>query len=179
MEVSHTNMEVSHTNMEVSHTNMEVAHANMEVSHPNMIIPCPEEDLILMENVVHTSTGRKKGRADTAPEFPPLPLEKELFIPPVERGSRAERSILVLTETFLGMMPQDGRKVVKLKETADIMKTSIKRVYTICNVLEGIRLMVRTDMNMYEWQGRKVLMATMMLLRTDMNMYEWQGRKVL
>jgi hypothetical protein len=54
---------------------------------------------------------------------------------------------------------------VKIKETAYIMKTSIKRVYTICNVLEGIRLMVRTNMNMYEWQGRKVLMPTLMLLR--------------
>ena len=83
----------------------------------------------------------------------------------VERGHRAERSILVLTETLLGMMPQEGREVVKIKETASIMKTSIKRVYTICNVLEGIRLMVRTDRNTYEWQGRRVMMPSMMLLR--------------
>ena len=128
--------------------------------------PVVEEDqIILTENVVDMSQKRRKGRADTLPELPPLPLEKDLFIPPVEKGNRAERSILVLTETFLSMMPQEGREVVKIRETASIMKTNIKRVYTICNVLEGIRLMVRTDMNMYEWQGRRVLMPTMMLLR--------------
>merc|ERR1712179_294893 len=96
--------------------------------------------------------------------LPPLPLESELFTPPVEKGNRAERSISVLAETFLSMMPSDRNKVVMIKETANMMNTSPKRVYTICNVLEGLRFMERKRQNMYEWKGRKLLIPTLMLL---------------
>ena len=107
---------------------------------------------------------RKSGNWRGGKELPPLPLESELFTPPVEMGRRAERSISVLAQTFLGMMPTEGNKVVMIKETAIMMNTSIKRVYTICNVLEGLRLMERNGQNKYEWKGFKFLMPTMMLL---------------
>ena len=118
-----------------------VPNISKEVTNTNMIPPpgqVEEEDqLIFIENVMDTSPKRMRGIGGTAvPRFPPLPMEMDLFIPPVEKGNRAERSILVLTETFLSMMPQEGREVVKIKETASIIKTSIKRVYTICNCLQ-------------------------------------------
>jgi hypothetical protein len=88
--------------------------------------------------VVEISPRSITSRADTETEFPPLSLEKELLIPPVERVSRAERSILVLLETLLGMMPQEGKEVVKIKDPATSIKTGTKRIYTICNFLEGL-----------------------------------------
>ena len=125
----------------ISAPNIPHSATSMEVINTNMIIPpfvpaAEEDQLILMENVVDTSPKRMRGKGGFMPELPPLPMEKDLFIPPVEKGNRAERSILMLTETFLSMMPQEGSEVVKIKETASIMKTSIKRVYTICNCLQ-------------------------------------------
>ena len=115
-------------------------------------------------NLMNSKKRRKSGNWRAGKELPPLPLESELFTPPVEMGRRAERSISVLAQTFLGMMPTEGNKVVMIKETAIMMNTSIKRVYTICNVLEGLRLMERKGQNKYEWKGFKFLMPTMMLL---------------
>jgi len=111
-------------------------------------------------NIKEKKLGNWRGRK----ELPPLPLESELFTPPVEKGNRAERSISVLAETFLSMMPSDRNKVVMIKETANIMNTSPKRIYTICNALEGLRFMERKRQNMYEWKGRKLLIPTLMLL---------------
>ena len=116
------------------------------------------------KNLVNSNKRKKSGNCRGGKELPPLPLESELFTPPVEMGRRAERSISVLAHTFLGMMPTEGNKVVMIKETAIMMNTSIKRVYTICNVLEGLRLMERKGQNKYEWKGFKFLMPTMMLL---------------
>ena len=50
------------------------------------------------------------------------------------------------------VMPETEKEDVKIKSTASMLKTSIKRVYTICNVLEAMRLMVRMGRNNYEWQ---------------------------
>jgi len=122
--------------------------------------PSTNHDRIILQ----INTGKKSGNWRGGKELPPLPLESELFTPPVDKGNRAERSISVLAETFLSMMPSQGKKVVMIKETANMMNTSPKRVYTICNVLEGLRFMERKGQNMYEWKGRKLLMPTMMLL---------------
>jgi len=115
---------------------------------------------ILMNN----NKGKKRGNWRLGKGLPPLPLESELFTPPVDKGRRAERSISVLAETFLRMMPKQGKKVVMIKETAIMMNTSIKRVYTICNVLEGLRFVERKRQNVYEWKGQELLMPTLMLL---------------
>ena len=87
------------------------------------------------------------------------------MIPPVEKGRRTERSISVVTETLLSMMPREGGIEVMIKEIAGIINTDIKRVYTIFNVLEGLRMMKRLVQNMWEWQGRTGLMPKLMLLR--------------
>ena len=122
--------------------------------------------IILKENVVSNSfRKRRMGLGNLRVELPPLPLERDLFIPPVEKGRRTERSISVVTETLLSMMPKEGVKEVMIKEIAGIINTDIKRVYTILNVLEGLRMMKRLGQNMCEWQGRKVLMPKLMLLR--------------
>jgi len=116
------------------------------------------------ETNVKKSTSRGSGKYKKVHQLPPLPLESELFTPPVDRGRRSERSISVLATAFLGMMPTQGKKDVMIRETANMMNTSIKRVYTICNVLEGLRLMERKGQNLYEWKGRKELYPTLMLL---------------
>ena len=123
--------------------------------------------IILKENVVVSNSFRKRrmGLGNLMVELPPLPLERDLFIPPVEKGRRTERSISVVTEVLLSMMPKEGGKEVMIKEIAGIINTDIKRVYTIFNVLEGLRMMKRLGQNMCEWQGRKVLMPKLMLLR--------------
>ena len=71
----------------------------------------------------------------------------------------------MVTETLLSMMPREGGIEVMIKEIAGIINTDIKRVYTIFNVLEGLRMMKRLGQNVCEWQGRKVLMPKLMLLR--------------
>ena len=122
--------------------------------------------IILKENVVSNSfRKRRMGLGNLRVELPPLPLERDLFIPPVVKGRRTERSISVVTETLLSMMPKEGGKEVMIKEIAGIINTDIKRVYTIFNVLEGLRMMKRLGQNVCEWQGRKVLMPKLMLLR--------------
>ena len=126
-----------------------------------------KRQIILKENVVVSNSFRKRrmGLGNLMVELPPLPLERDLFIPPVEKGRRTERSISVVTEVLLSMMPKEGGKEVMIKEIAGIINTDIKRVYTIFNVLEGLRMMKRLGQNMCEWQGRKVLMPKLMLLR--------------
>ena len=127
-----------------------------------------KRQVILKENVVVSNSSfrkRRMGLGNLMVELPPLPLERDLFIPPVEKGRRTERSISVVTEVLLSMMPKEGGKEVMIKEIAGIINTDIKRVYTIFNVLEGLRMMKRLGQNMCEWQGRKVLMPKLMLLR--------------
>jgi len=116
------------------------------------------------ETTVKKSSTRGSGKYKKGHQLPPLPLESELFTPPVERGRRAERSISVLATAFLSMMPSMEKKEIMIRETANMMNTSIKRVYTICNVLEGLRLMERKGQNFYEWKGREELYPTLMLL---------------
>eukprot|EP00092_Neocalanus_flemingeri_P098968 GFUD01126237.1.p1 GENE.GFUD01126237.1~~GFUD01126237.1.p1 ORF type:complete len:350 (+),score=139.28 GFUD01126237.1:68-1051(+) len=117
-------------------------------------------------------------------ELPPLPLEMELFTPLVDRGNRREKSIKLLGEKLLAMMPKEGTLEVEVDKMARKLKTGIQRVYNICNVLEGLSLMKRQGRNVWKWQGREGLLPTMMLLKQMSEQQDMKGqvdmaRKVL
>eukprot|EP00092_Neocalanus_flemingeri_P027672 GFUD01030037.1.p1 GENE.GFUD01030037.1~~GFUD01030037.1.p1 ORF type:complete len:350 (-),score=122.62 GFUD01030037.1:1-1050(-) len=127
---------------------------------------------------------RKRGRGNIVAELPPLPMESELFTPPVDKGDRREKSIKVLGEKLLAMMPNEGTLEVEVDKMARELKADIKRVYNICNVLEGLRLMERQGRNVWKWQGREGLPTTLLLLKQMSEQQNMKGqmdmaRKVL
>ena len=112
--------------------------------------------MVFIEQVVERSKEennnvmKRRGRGDILAELPPLPLEEELFSPPVDKTNRKERSIKVLVEALMAMMPMTGNVEIKLDEIAVKLETCIKRVYTICHVMEALQMMIRLGRNVYE-----------------------------
>ena len=47
--------------------------------------------------------GRKRGKGDFMPELPPLPLESDLFTPPVGERNMRKADLKVLAEAVLSM----------------------------------------------------------------------------
>ena len=109
--------------------------------------------------------GRKRGKGDFMPELPPLPLESDLFTPPVGERNVRNADLKVLAKAVMNMMPMEGKFVVEVDKMARVLETKKDKVFAICNVREGLRLMERQSMNMYMWQGRTVLMSTLMMLK--------------
>jgi hypothetical protein len=46
-----------------------------------------------------------------------------------------------------------------------VLETKKDKVFAICNVMEGLRLMLRQSINVYMWQGRMALVSTLMMLK--------------
>ena len=77
----------------------------------------------------------------------------------------SKTDLKVLAEAVMSMMPMEGKFVVEVDKMARVLETKKDKVFAICNVREGLRLMERQSMNMYMWQGRTVLMSTLMMLK--------------
>jgi len=71
----------------------------------------------------------------------------------------------LLVEALIAMMPEEGCKEIKLDEIAMKLGTNIKRVYSICHVMEVLKLMIKQSRNMYEWQGWMGMMPSLVVLR--------------
>ena len=71
----------------------------------------------------------------------------------------------VLAEAVLSMMPMEGQLVVEVDKMARVLEARKDEVFAVCNVMEGLRLMLRQSMTVYVWQGRKALMSTLMMLK--------------
>eukprot|EP00092_Neocalanus_flemingeri_P027671 GFUD01030036.1.p1 GENE.GFUD01030036.1~~GFUD01030036.1.p1 ORF type:complete len:345 (+),score=128.74 GFUD01030036.1:53-1087(+) len=127
---------------------------------------------------------KRAGRGNVVAELPPLPMESELFTPPVDKGDKGEKSIKRLGEKLLAMMPKEGTLEVEVDKMARELKVGIQRVYNICNVLEGLRLMERQGKKVWKWQGKERLLPGLMLLKQMSEQQDMKGqvdmaRKVL
>jgi len=111
------------------------------------------------------SGGKVRGKGDFLPELPPLPLESDLFTPPVDKMNVRKADLKVLAEAVMSMMPVEEKFMVEVDKMARVLETTKDKVYAVCNVMEGLRLMERQSMNVYMWQGRTALMSTLMLLK--------------
>jgi hypothetical protein len=60
---------------------------------------------VLMKARKELSGGRKRGKGDFMPVFPPLPLESDLFTPPVGERNVRKADLKVLAEAVVSMMP--------------------------------------------------------------------------
>eukprot|EP00092_Neocalanus_flemingeri_P098969 GFUD01126238.1.p1 GENE.GFUD01126238.1~~GFUD01126238.1.p1 ORF type:complete len:366 (+),score=135.50 GFUD01126238.1:54-1151(+) len=136
-------------------------------------------------NAKNATLPRKRaGRGNVVAELPPLPMESELFTPPVDKGDKGEKSIKLLGEKLLAMMPKEGTLEVEVDKMARELKVGIQRVYNICNVLEGLRLMERHGKKVWKWQGKERLLPGLMLLKQMSEQQDMKGqvdmaRKVL
>jgi hypothetical protein len=120
---------------------------------------------VLMKAKKELTGGRKRGKGDFMPELPPLPLESDLFTPRVGERIMRKADLKVLAEAVMNMMTMEGKFVVEVDKMARVLETKKDKVFAICNVMEGLRLMLRQSMNVYMWQGRTALMSTLMMLK--------------
>ena len=67
-------------------------------------------------------------------------------------------------------------EVDKMSMDLDISKD---KLYTICNVLEGLRLMKMKGRNVYEWQGSEMLIPTMMMLKKMAEKEDMMGQLIM
>ena len=128
--------------------------------------------LVVIEPVVakvkvKSSPGGSRGIGDILPELPPLPREEDLFTPPTERELNNSKVDLRVSVNMLmcKMSKEEEKSRVEVDKMSVELELSKDKVYLICNVLEGLRLMKMKGRNVYEWQGRAMLIPTMMMLR--------------
>ena len=132
----------------------------------------------LIEPVVERSKVFKRvGKGNILADLPPLPMEEELFSLPMDKSNRKKaKSINVLVEALVAMMPEKGIQEIKLDETAITLDTSLRRVYTICHVMEVLQLMIKRGRKLYEWQGWKGMMPSLVLLKQMAENQEKKGQ---
>jgi len=128
--------------------------------------------LVVIEPVVakvkvKSSPGGSRGIGDILPELPPLPREEDLFTAPTERELNNSKVDLRVSVNMLmcKMSKEEEKSRVEVDKMSVELELSKDKVYIICNVLEGLRLMKMKGRNVYEWQGRAMLIPTMMMLR--------------
>ena len=88
----------------------------------------------------------------------------------------SKTDLKVLAEAVMSMMPMEGKFVVEVDKMARVLETKKDKVFAICNVREGLRLMERQSMNVYMWQGRSALMSTLMMLKQMAEMEDMMGQ---
>ena len=129
------------------------------------------------EEYVKNKVFKKVGKGNILADLPPLPMEEELFSLPVDKSNRKKaKSINVLVEALVAMMPEKGIQEIKLDETAITLDTSLRRVYTICHVMEVLQLMIKRGRKVYEWQGWKGMMHSLVLLKKWQKTRKRKGR---
>ena len=94
------------------------------------------------------------------PVLPPLPDEQDLFTPPKARRSLEEEtaSLVAWLDTV------DVDTTLALHTVVDVLQLEAKHVFLICNVLEGLRMMVKVGSSSYTWLGRTSLDQTLVML---------------
>jgi len=102
---------------------------------------------------------------DILPELPPLPREEELFTPPREREKMKKVDLRVMVDMLRSKISKEGKLMVEVDKMSMELDISKDKMYIICNVLEGLRLMKMKGRNVYEWQGNEMLIPTLMMLK--------------
>jgi len=140
--------------------------------------------LVVIEPVVakvkvKSSPGGSRGMGDILPELPPLPREEELFTPPREREVTRKVDMRVTVKMLMMMMSREGKSRVEVDKMSMLLDISKDKMYLICNVLEGLRLMLMNGRNVYEWQGKALLIPTMMMLKKMAEKEDIMGQLVM
>jgi len=140
--------------------------------------------LVVIEPVVakvkvKSSPGGSRGMGDILPELPPLPREEELFTPPREREVTRKVDMRVTVKMLMMMMSREGKSRVEVDKMSMLLDISKDKMYLICNVLEGLRLMLMKGRNVYEWQGKALLIPTMMMLKKMAEKEDIMGQLVM
>jgi len=108
-------------------------------------------------------------KEDLRSVLPPLADESALFVPPVDRGNRKDKSLGLLAERMLQNYPyamgHGDCAEVQLDDTAKLLHTERRRVYDIVNVFEAVQMMSRVCKNVYKWHGRTYLIQSLAWLR--------------
>jgi len=128
---------------------------------------------------VKSSPGGSRGMGDILPELPPLPREEELFTPPREREVTRKVDMRVTVKMLMMMMSREGKSRVEVDKMSMLLDISKDKMYLICNVLEGLRLMLMKGRNVYEWQGKALLIPTMMMLKKMAEKEDIMGQLVM
>jgi len=103
--------------------------------------------------------------ADVLPELPPLPREEDLFTPPRGREAMRKIDLRLSVNLLMSKMPKEGEAIVEVSKMAEELEIAKDKMYLVCNVLEGLRLMKMKGRNVYKWQGRTMLLPSMMMLK--------------
>jgi len=103
--------------------------------------------------------------ADVLPELPPLPREEDLFTPPRGRVAMRKIDLRLSVNLLMSKMPKEGEAIVEVSKMAEELEIAKDKMYLVCNVLEGLRLMKMKGRNVYKWQGRTMLLPSMMILK--------------
>lgn len=87
-------------------------------------------------------------------ELPPMPEERDLFLPSARQSDREFKSFTSITKAIICILrekstPQD----FQLKELAESLGVDLKRLYIMCNVFEGLGMVARKGKNTCEWLG--------------------------
>jgi len=126
--------------------------------------------LVIIEPVVakvktKSSPGGSRGMGDILPKLPPLPREEDLFTPPREREKMKKVDLRVMVNMLRSKISKEGKLMVEVDKMSMDLDISKDKMYIICNVLEGLRLMKMKGRNVYEWQGNEMLIPTLMMLK--------------
>ena len=82
----------------------------------------------------------KKMRMETIPQLPPLPLESDLFTPPVTKKGIDQECPDLLT-----WLDTAGNKVTfNIDEVATLLQADVKKLFLTCNVLESVQMLTKT-----------------------------------
>jgi len=84
-----------------------------------------------------------------------MPEEEDLFLPSPRQSNHEAKSFTSLTESIIFILRHKEATPYQfqMKELAESLNEDLKRIYTLCNVFEGLGMVVRKGKNTCEWLG--------------------------
>jgi hypothetical protein len=79
-------------------------------------------------------------------------MAKEMY----SSSSRNENSLYTLTRKFISLFSPKNQNTVDLNTAAYHLNVSKRRIYDITNVLEGLSLIRKIQVNYVKWIGSKI-----------------------
>ena len=76
-----------------------------------------------------------------------------------------KESIFLVGEKLLEKVLMESKFVIEVDKMANELKTDMRKVLVICNVLEGLRLMDKQGSNVWHWRGKQGLLTTLIMLK--------------
>jgi len=121
--------------------------------------------LVVIEPVV-SKVKAKSSLGGSKVKLPPLPREEDLFTPLRKKKLAKKVDVIVTVKMLMIMMStREGMSRVEVDKMSMSLDISRDMMYLIFNVLEGLRWMIMKGRNVFEWQGKTLLLPTMMILK--------------